>query len=171
MRLFRQRSPEDDLADRQRKLADLFVRTARDMARVRFDYSEDSVALLDEWADNLWDPAEPPPPYEAMETSATTMGSYFGEVIIRHLGGRWVWSDDAQQPGVEVGDGLALVLARAFTRQIDGPDKSFLDYYSALKQRVAGAFKLTTPRPGDLTAVLRRTYPAQSRLTLSRYQE
>jgi hypothetical protein len=137
VRLFRRRTPEDELAVRQRKIADLFARTARQMSGLDFDYTDRSIERLDDWADHLWDPEGPAAEDEEIETSATSMGSYFGEVVVCNLGGRWVWVDDLSQPGIETPEGVAMVLQRAFTRQVEGRAKSFVDYYGTLAAQFA----------------------------------
>lgn len=135
MRLFRRKDPNDGLAERQRALADLFVDSAQRIGGVAFDYTAASVIVLEAWADNLWDPTGPPPPQEEYESNATLMGSYLGEVIIRTIGGQWVWDASVGQPGVEVRPGgVALVLNRAFMRQVEGRAKSLVDYYKAVEQ-------------------------------------
>jgi hypothetical protein len=51
---------EREVAATQRRVAALWVETARKIGGWSFDYSEASVTLLDEVIDDLWDPEQPP---------------------------------------------------------------------------------------------------------------
>ena len=125
MKFFHQRT-KDDLADRQRKTAELFVKTSRKLAGVEFDYSEDSGLALDPWIDRLWDPSRPPSEAE-LDSNTKLMGAYLGEVMIRHGGGRWVWSEGV--PAIERQGKIANVVNKVYKRQVNGPADSLEAFY------------------------------------------
>ena len=115
--------------------ARLFTETAMRLGGPVFDYSEESVAQLDDWADQLWDPAGPRPGEAELDSYSKLMGAYLGEVIVRHIGGRWIWAKDPKQPAVELEAGKnALVLNKAYKRQLNGRSDSFADFYAAARQ-------------------------------------
>ena len=139
MRFFR-RGPKDDTGEKMRGVAQLFVETAGRYGST-FDYAEETVPLLDDWADRLWDPAGPRPGEAELDSNSRLMGAYLGEVIIRHLGGQWALlsHDGMQQPVVRLSGGQqAWVLNKAYKRQVNGRSDSFEAFY-------AGARQLATP--------------------------
>jgi hypothetical protein len=102
-----------------------------------FDYSESSVAALDEWADRLWDPAGPRPGEAELDSNSKLMGAYLGEVIIRNLGGKWVFKkgEGMAQPAVEMASGqTAWVLNKAYKRQLNGRADAFTDFFLAARR-------------------------------------
>ena len=142
MRFFRRETAVDEVTGKMRRMADLFVGAAAKFGVTSFDYSERSIGDLDDWADRLWDPAGPQPGPAELDSSAKTMGAYLGEVIIRNLGGRWVWveAEGMSQPAVALpGGGNAMVANKAFKRQLNGRDDSFDAFYAAAKEHVATA--------------------------------
>ena len=134
MRLFRRQS-KDDLASRQRQVAELFVETAYRMGGVTFDYSEASVDGLDAWVDRLWDPQGPPPSEDELDSNTKLIGAYLGEVMIRHGSGHWVWNSDPEQPAVETNGHVALVVNKAYKRQVNGSGDSIADFYAEFRRR------------------------------------
>ena len=123
-----------ELATYMAGLAELFVDLASKVGGVALDYSEGSVASLDPWVDGLWDPKGPKPSEAQLDSNTKLIGAYLGEVMIRTIGGRWVWSLDPKQPAVERSGKTALVLNRAFKRQVNGPDDSLADFYEAYRR-------------------------------------
>jgi hypothetical protein len=134
MRFFRRRRRPDDLAGKQRQIADLFVNTASQLAGLTFDYSQASVDDLDGWVDRLWDPHGPPPSEAELDSNTKLIGAYLGEVMIRHWGGDWVWNSDPEQPAVETNGMTVLVLNRAYKRQVNGSQASISDFYAEMRR-------------------------------------
>jgi hypothetical protein len=129
---------EVELAEGQRFVADLFVHTAASLGGMTFDFGEASVALLDQFADQLWDPAEGRPSEEQLDHLAKLMGSYLGEVMIRNVGGSWVWGDGGRIPAVRFDASLlAYVIDKAYKRQINGRSDDFGRFYDEFKRRAA----------------------------------
>ncbi|MFF8646939.1 hypothetical protein ACF06D_01640 [Streptomyces griseoluteus] len=62
------------------------VATMREGARLRLDYSPQSLWRLDRVIGEL---RHDHPPYEALERVLRGFGAYAGEVIARHTGGEW----------------------------------------------------------------------------------
>ena len=141
MRFFRRQAPADGTADKMHATAELFVETARKFGETAFDFSEQSVKALEEWADHLWDPTGPRPGEAELDSNAKLMGAYLGEVVIRNLGGRWIWAkgDGMAQPAVQLPNGsIAWVLNKAYKRQLDGLTNNLAAFYIGAK-RVARA--------------------------------
>lgn len=131
-RLFGQR-PKDLLGETQRKIAELFVDTARDIGGLALDYSEASVAELDGWVDRLWDPNGPTPTENQLDSNTKLIGAYLGEIMIRHGGGWWVWNPEPRQPVVETNGRIAMVLNKVYKRQVNGPADSLADFSAAFR--------------------------------------
>ncbi|WP_134654444.1 hypothetical protein [Streptomyces sp. H23] len=62
------------------------VSTMREGARLRLDYSAESLWRVDRVIDGIRREA---PPYAAVETALRGLGAYAGEVIVRQSGGEW----------------------------------------------------------------------------------
>ncbi|AZM75945.1 hypothetical protein NC239_07195 [Streptomyces sp. G3] len=62
------------------------VSTMREGARLRLDYSAESLWRVDRVIDGI---RREGPPYAAVETALRGLGAYAGEVIVRQSGGEW----------------------------------------------------------------------------------
>jgi hypothetical protein len=98
-----------------------------------FDYSEASVGRLDDFAGQLWDPDRPPGEDE-LDNLTKLMGAYLGEVMIRHVRGRWRWDPDGRIPVIETDPGrLTYVLDKVYKRQVMGKEHDLATYYEEFK--------------------------------------
>lgn len=138
MRFLRRLGRRDDIGDRMRSVAALFVETAERFG-ITFDYSEASVELLEDWVDHLWGPEGPAPTEAELDSNTKLAGAYLGEVMIRHAGGRWAWASDPHQPAIEMSPGrTALVLNKVYKRQVNGPHESLVDFYAEYRRMSRG---------------------------------
>jgi hypothetical protein len=119
-----------------RRLADQFVGMMREL-EWELDYSEESVRTLEDMIDRqfadwwLW-------PRKAVAKKnlpiASLVGAYLGEVMIRHIGGRWGWMPDFDVAAVELPSGTwTSPPAKAQKRFLSGEEDNLLFYYQALK--------------------------------------
>jgi hypothetical protein len=119
------------LAKTQRKVAELFVKTAGSPDR-QFDFSAGSVKRLDDFVDTLW---PKPPSEEKLDSLTKLMGAYLGEVVLRTVGGEWRWTDDRRIPVVANGTTSAFVLDKVYRRQTVGRSESLTAFYEAYRAR------------------------------------
>nr|WSX77890.1 hypothetical protein OH826_31035 [Streptomyces sp. NBC_00899] len=115
------------------------VAMAREGARVRLDYSPQSLALVDRVIDGI---RREHPPAEALAPALTGFGAYTGEVLHRAAGAQWVDFDPAQrelfgQPfGIRTTDGRVWnPLGKAVKRYEDGQAESLRLFYLAVVGR------------------------------------
>jgi hypothetical protein len=121
------------------RLAADVVAMVREGARVRLDYSPQSLALVDRVIDGI---RREHPPAEALAPTLTGFGAYTGEVLHRAAGAEWVDFDPAQrelfgQPfGIRTTDGRVWnPLGKAVKRYEDGQAESLRLFYLAVVGR------------------------------------
>src|SRR5690606_16752957 len=97
-------SPETGSSSRYQEEAGAFLAIMDEMApQIGLDYSIDSLQRLDQF---IADHFEPPGEKFAGDTLLIGVGSYVGEVIIRHLGGHW--NDEGKPEINEIGPVQAI---------------------------------------------------------------
>lgn len=112
--------------------AGTFLSTMGEMApQVGLDYSVDSLQRLDAFISEHFDGNKA---QQVSETLLLRVGSYLGEVIIRHLGGYW---DESGQPEVKAVGPIPVVcpLEKARLRFENGKSDSLAWYYHALAKQ------------------------------------
>ena len=124
--------------------AGTFLSTMGEMApQVGLDYSVESLQRLDQFISEHFDSNSS---QQASETLLLRVGSYLGEVIIRHLGGYW---NESGQPEINEVGPIPVIqpLEKAKLRFQNGKVDSLSWYYHALaKQAYEEDSKEMTPK-------------------------
>lgn len=117
---------------RYQEEAGTFLSTMGEMApQIGLDYSVESLQRLDQYISEYFDNGKAP---EVGETLLLRVGSYVGEVIIRHLGGHW--NDDGLPEVNEIGPiDVIYPLEKAKQRFQNGKEDSLIWYYHALAKQ------------------------------------
>ena len=119
-----------------KRLAEEFVGLMRDLDWV-LDYSEQSVSTLEEMIEQQFEDWRPWRSGKVAKKSlpvASLVGAYLGEVMIRHLGGRWGWMPDFDVAAVQLPSGTwTSPPAKAQKRFFNGKEDDLVFYYEALK--------------------------------------
>lgn len=125
-------SVHSDPNSRYPEEAGTFLSTMGEMApHIGLDYSVDSLQRLDQYISEYFDNGKAP---EANETLLLRVGSYVGEVIIRHLGG--YWNEEGRPEINEVGPLDAIYpLEKAKQRFQNGKEDSLAWYYHAIAKQ------------------------------------
>ena len=106
---------DDAVPPQVQAYADRAVEYVRRAVGVALEFDSDTLPLLDHYLRNV-----PPDQAEAIALIATTAGAYFGEVVRRHIGGRWDVSDaDAKKWRVFLPAGLNFAPASLVTAAIE----------------------------------------------------
>lgn len=113
--------------------AGVFLSTMDEMApQLGLDYSVESLQRLEGFISEHF---EPPGDQAVGETLLVGIGSYLGEVIVRHLGGQWDPDGRAEIHGVGSGEPV-FPLERVRRRFENGRQESLVWYYHALVKHV-----------------------------------
>jgi hypothetical protein len=119
-----------------KRLADEFVRLMRDLDW-QLDYSEQSVETLEEMIDRQfrdWRPWRRGKVARKNLPIASLVGAYLGELVIRHVGGRWGWMPEFDVAAVQLPSGTwTSPPAKAQKRFVDGQQDDLVAYYRVLK--------------------------------------
>lgn len=117
---------------RYQEEAGTFLSTMGEMApHIGLDYSVESLQRLDQYISEYFDNGKAP---EVGETLLLRVGSYVGEVIIRHLGG--YWNEEGLPEINEVGPLEAIYpLEKAKQRFQNGKEDSLAWYYHAIMKQ------------------------------------
>ena len=129
-------------------IADLAARTVEYVRRavgVALEYDSDTLPLLDHYLREV-----PGQAVEVVELVVTTAGAYFGDVVIRHLGGRWEMSTaESREWRVVLPTGIAFkpaaFVAVAIARREVGEFDDTLD----VPARIRPHFDAALARMGD----------------------
>jgi hypothetical protein len=128
------RNPGPDME----RLADDFVRSMRDLDW-ELDYSEESIRTLEDMIDRQfadWRPWRSGKVAKKNLPIASLVGAYLGEVMIRHVGGRWGWMPDFDVAAVQLPSGTwTSPPAKAQKRFLSGEEDDLVVYYQALKSQ------------------------------------
>jgi hypothetical protein len=120
------------------RLADEFVRSMRDF-EWELDYSEQSIRMIEEMIDRQfadWRPWRRGKVAKKNLPIASLVGAYVGEVMIRHVGGRWGWMPNFDVAAVQLPSGTwTSPPAKAQKRFVNGEEDDLLLYYDALKSQ------------------------------------
>lgn len=120
------------------RLADDFVRSMRDLDW-ELDYSEESIRTLEDMIDRQfadWRPWRSGKVAKKNLPIASLVGAYLGEVMIRHVGGRWGWMPDFDVAAVQLPSGTwTSPPAKAQKRFLGGEEDDLVVYYQALKSQ------------------------------------
>ena len=115
------------------RLAADVVAMVREGAKIRLDYTPESLALLDRIIDGI---RRERPPTEAVTRTLIGFGAYTGAVLVRAAGAEWVDFDPGQrdifgQPfGIRTPDGRVWnPLGKAVKRYQNGPEDSLRLFY------------------------------------------
>ncbi|MEU6855097.1 hypothetical protein ABZ901_34870, partial [Actinacidiphila alni] len=115
------------------------VAMAREGARVRLDYSPDSLALVDRVIESI---RREKPPAAAITPTLLGFGAYTGQVLVREAGAEWVDFDPVQRDmfgqrfGVKSSDGRVWnPLGRAIKRYENGMEDSLRLFYLSVVGR------------------------------------
>lgn len=140
MRFFRrgddqpQQRPESSAPSPFTGQAATFVTIMADLApRLALDYSPESLAALDEFIASDFDPPGKAPAPDGLQQD---VGAYVGEVVRRHIGGRWA-GDGAL---VDVGGPVSSVnpIGKARKRFANGPEDSLAWFYETVRRHATG---------------------------------
>ncbi len=125
-----------------RKLAAAFVKAGAEEGEV-LDYSESSLARVNNMIDELWgDPETGKAEERFLETMAPVVGAYVGEVIVRDLGGSWKLDPEEGIPAVRSPTGVrAFPVAKAEKRFLNGHEDDLSFYYKVIKDMWRGSRK------------------------------
>jgi hypothetical protein len=129
------------------EIAEAYALDAIDLAArnfgIQLDWSEDSIRQVEQMLGRLHDEmAGAQPPEEAVWTFAKAFGSYVGEVLRRHHGGRWgmVNLDGESFAGLQqAGGSLCWPWGKAHKRLVKGPADNLWHYYRILVQSASSA--------------------------------
>ncbi len=132
----------EDIGDEMRKLAAAFVKAGAEEGEV-LDYSESSLARVNNMIDELWgDPETGKAEERFLETMAPVVGAYVGEVIVRDLGGSWKLDPEEGIPAVRSPTGVrAFPVAKAEKRFLNGHEDDLSFYYKVIKDMWRGSRK------------------------------
>ncbi|WP_373533509.1 hypothetical protein [Vampirovibrio sp.] len=125
-------SPQPAPQSRYQEEAGTFLSTMGEMApQIQLDYSVESLQRLDQFISEHFDSNSAK---DVGETLLLRIGSYVGEVIIRHLGGHW---NEQGQPEVnEVGPiDVIYPLDKAQKRFENGKEDSLAWYYHSIAKQ------------------------------------
>jgi hypothetical protein len=114
--------------------AETFVTIMSDLApSLRLDFSPESLAALDGFIASDFDPAGKSPAPDGLQHD---VGAYVGEVVRRHVGGRW--ADDGAL--VDVGGPVSSVnpIGKARKRFANGPEDSLAWFYETVRRHATG---------------------------------
>jgi hypothetical protein len=115
--------------------AETFVTIMADLApTLRLDYSPESLTGLDAFIAGDFDPPGKTPAPDGLQHD---VGSYVGEVVRRHVGGRW--ADDGAL--VDVGGPVSSVnpIGKARKRFANGPEDSLAWFYETVRRHATGS--------------------------------
>ena len=130
-------APHQSTLDTLKKYADIHVQSAQQTFGLTLDYSESSVALLDQMIDSGWKGEQP----ENLAGVVGFFGAYLGEVVVRQLNGAWEENNEVFQVRIPLhnGDtGTASVFDKVKNRFLNGPSDSLVFFYQSLKRLQAG---------------------------------
>ncbi len=119
---------DSELARQQDVAARMFVDVARDATGHEFTFAESDLPALESFVDRLWDPTVRPSEDE-LDSLTKLIGAYFGETIIRTIGGQWRWHRERQIPVLVVNGVEAFVLDAAYKRQVNRTPGSLTSFY------------------------------------------
>jgi hypothetical protein len=115
------------------RLAADIVAVVREGARIRLDYSPQSLALVDRVIESI---RREQPPAPAITPTLLGFGAYAGQVLVREAGAVWVAFDTRQQGifgqpfGIRTPDGrLWNPLGKAVKRYRDGAEDNLRLFY------------------------------------------
>jgi hypothetical protein len=114
--------------------AESFVTIMADLVPgLSLDYSPQSLAALDEFIASEFDPEGKDPAPDGLQQD---VGAYVGEVVRRHVGGRW--ADDGAL--VEVGGPISSVnpIGKARKRFANGAEDSLAWFYETVRRHATG---------------------------------
>ena len=145
-RLQRDMSENAELATWLSTHAQIAVKTARTKWNALLDFTPASLQAVENVLAQLHDvlrtaPPEDRPTDQQIEMAAKIWGVYVGEVVRRHLGGKWTLSEGVLQ--LDVNDARIFPLRKVQKRLIDGPGDAIPFYFNGLKAHLAG--KLAVP--------------------------
>lgn len=127
------------VAKRGPRIAADVVMMAREGARVRLDYTPESLALVDRVIESI---RRERPPAAAVTPTLLGFGAYVGEVLVREVGAAWVDFDAGQrdifgQPfGIRTSDGRVWnPLGKAIKRYENGMADSLRLFYLSVVGR------------------------------------
>lgn len=130
---------QSPVAKRGPRIAADVVMMAREGARVRLDYTPESLALVDRVIEGI---RRERPPAAAVTPTLLGFGAYVGEVLVREAGAAWVDFDAGQrdifgQPfGIRTSDGRVWnPLGKAIKRYENGMADSLRLFYLSVVGR------------------------------------
>jgi hypothetical protein len=136
-------SPQPAPQSHYQEEAGAFLSTMGEMApQVKLDYSVESLQRLDLFISEHFDGHSA---QHASDTLLLRVGSYLGEVIIRHLGGFW---NEAGEPEINEVGPIAVIypLEKAQLRFQNGKADSLSWYYHSLAKQAYQDLKVSTPK-------------------------
>lgn len=114
------------ILDRLKEQAESFIQLTEKKFHIKPDYSEESLALIDDLITIFFKYHK-----EHYITAAIFIGSYLGETIIKNLGGKWLKDFSIKKVGKI--KGFAHPITRAKKRLANGTEDSLVRYYRNLK--------------------------------------
>lgn len=114
-------------------VADIQVKSAKEIFDLDFDYSEASANTLDEMITRGWNGVVP----TMLEQMVQGIGAYLGEVLVRSLGGVWKEEQGRWVVRITLSDGSygdANVFAKVEKRFVNGMEDSLSYYVASLKK-------------------------------------
>lgn len=114
---------EDAVPARVREYADQVVSYVFNAFGVRLEYDSDTLPVLDHYLRILEGSDQAP----TLQLVVATSGAYFGEVVRRHLGGRWELSEEDRAWRMVLPTGLSFAPAGIVAAAIARADLADLD--------------------------------------------
>ncbi len=122
--------------------AQLAVKTAKTKWNTSLDFTPASLPVLEDVLAQLHDvlqtaPPEDRPTDQQIEMAVKIWGVYVGEVIRRHMGGKWALSEGVLQ--LEINGARIFPLRKVQQRLIDGPGDAIPFYFHAMQAHLASS--------------------------------
>lgn len=141
-RLQRDMSENAELATWLSNHARIAVKTARTKWNALLDFTPASLQAVENVLAQLHDVLQTAPPddrptEQQIELAAKVWGVYVGEVVRRHMGGKWALSEGVLQ--LEINDARLFPLRKVQKRLIDGPGDAIPFYFNAVKAQLASS--------------------------------
>jgi len=118
-------APAADDAAAMRRVADVFVGAAKASGEMRFDYTPESVRLLDDFIEEGWGAK---PKRGTFESMIPAIGAYVGEVLVAHTGTHWIKTDRGEM-AIELGRLVAFPMNKVAKRFEQGREHSIAHFY------------------------------------------
>jgi len=138
---------EDQVPPRVQEYADQVVTYVRNALKVTLEYNSDTLPVLDHYLKTV-EGSQP----ATLQLVVITAGAYFGEVVRRHVGGRWELSGEEKEWRVVLPTGLNFAPAGIVAAAIAQADLEDLDSEIDAPARMKTYVQAALSRMGEVTA-------------------